>query len=128
MAGCSEEAERIYQFISWRLHNISEYRGWLREMLKAWGALLNEANNQRSLLPFAAAAMAHLAVGVAITEAAAEGVEPEEAVRRAEEQLCAVVEAAKRLLRDAVESGEFLKLVKEALEELEGESSGEGGA
>jgi len=126
LEGCRGEAERIHGFISWRLRNQGEYRAWLRGMLKAWGALLNEANNERSLLPFAAAAMAHLAVGLAVTEAAVEGVEPEEALRRAEEQLCAVYEAARMLLRDALESGEFLRLVKEALEELEREGGEEG--
>ncbi len=117
MAGCEEEAKRIFEFIAWRVNNLPDYRGWLRDMLKAWGLMLNEANNQRSLLPFAAAALTHLAVGL-ITTKVLEGAELEEAVRETEEQLCAVHRAAVMLLRDALERGALLDLIKEAQEEV----------
>jgi hypothetical protein len=127
---CGERAGEIREFVSWRLHNLPEYRGWLREMLKAWGGLLNEANNQRSLLPFAAAALAHLGVGLVATYVV-EGLGVEEALGRAEEDLCAVCRAARMLLREAFESGALLELVKEVQEELEkiagGEEAGRGG-
>ena len=115
--GCEEKAGEIVGFIEWRLNNLPEYREWLRKMLKAWGALLNEANNERSLLPFASAALTHLAVGL-VTTYTVEGVDLEEAVERAERDLCAVHRAAVELRRRALESGELLNIVKEAQEEL----------
>ncbi len=124
---CGKRAEEIHYFVAWRINNLPEYRGWLRNMLKAWAALLNEANNQRSLLPFAAAALAHLGVGLVATYVI-EGMEVEDALRRAEEDMCVVHEAARRLLREAFENGKLLEIVKEVQEELEKEMSGEQGA
>jgi len=128
LSGCGERSGEILRFVKWRLSNQAEYRAWLRRMLKAWAALLNEANNERSLLPFAAAALAHLGVGLVATYAV-EGLEVEEALERALSDLCAVHEAAEELLRDAFETGTLLELVKEAVEELEREtgSAGRGG-
>lgn len=122
-ADCSGRAEEVLEFVRWRLHNVPEYRGWLRDMLKAWAALLNEANNQRSLLPFASAALAHLGVGLVATYTI-EGMEVGDALERALLDLCAVHEAAKVLLREAFEKGTLLDLVREAQEELEKEGSG----
>lgn len=119
--GCREKAGKIHEFISWRIQHLPEYRGWLRNVLKAWGALLNEANNQRSLLPFASAALAHLGVGLVATYVV-EGEEVEKALEKAMEDLCAVHEAARALLREAFENGALLELVKEVQEELERES------
>jgi len=121
---CGKRAGEVHYFVAWRINNLPEYRAWLRNMLKAWTALLNEANNQRSLLPFASAALAHLGVGLVATYVI-EGMEVEDALKRAEEDMCVVYEAARRLLREAFENGKLLEIVKEVQEELEKEMSSE---
>ncbi|KSW11632.1 hypothetical protein CF15_02035 [Pyrodictium occultum] len=125
--GCGRRANEIVYFVAWRLENMKDYRAWATSMLKAWGALLNEANNQRSLLPFASLALAHLGVGLTATYAI-EGEDLEKALQKAKEDLCAVYRAGLELLEQAYQKGKVLEVIQEAMKGEEGGEASEGSA
>jgi len=122
---CSRKSNEIIHFVTWRMDNMPDYKDWVMSMLRAWGAMLNEANNQRSLLPFASLALTHLGVGLTVTHVI-EGASPEEALRKAKEELCAVYKASLELLDKAFQRGKIMEIIEESMREAEEAIQSEG--
>ncbi|ALL00448.1 hypothetical protein Pyrde_0398 [Pyrodictium delaneyi] len=122
---CTKKSEEIINFVTWRMDNMPDYKDWVMSMLRAWGAMLNEANNQRSLLPFASLALAHLGVGLTATYVI-EGASPEEAIKKAKEELCAVYMASLELLDRAFQQGKIMEIIEESMKEAEDAVQSEG--
>jgi len=122
---CSRKSNEIIHFVTWRMDNMPDYKDWVMSMLRAWGAMLNEANNQRSLLPFASLALTHLGVGLTVTHVI-EGANPEEALRKAKEELCAVYKASLELLDKAFQRGKIMEIIEESMREAEEAIQSEG--
>lgn len=122
---CSRKSDDIIRFVTWRIDNMPDYKDWVMSMLRAWGAMLNEANNQRSLLPFASLALTHLGVGLTATYVI-EGASPEEALKKAKEELCAVYKASLELLDKAFQRGKIMEIIEESMREAEEAVQSEG--
>ena len=89
---------------------MADYKAWVKRMLNTWSMHLNESNNQRSLLPFVAIALAHLGVGLTATYTL-KGSSIDEASNMAKEDLCAAYKAALKLLDEALESKSLLSII-----------------
>ena len=122
---CSRKSDEIIHFVTWRMDNMPDYKDWVMSMLRAWGTMLNEANNQRSLLPFASLALTHLGVGLTATYVI-KGASPEEALRKAKEELCAVYKASLELLDKAFQQGKIMEIIEESMREAEEAVQSEG--
>ncbi len=103
---------------------------WLEDTMKAFAAALTGVAENRATDVVAALFLAEVG-GTVYAGARLAGRSPEEALREALDSLCAVYEAARRILEEGFRSGKLENQYREALKSLGGsrtqESSGQNG-